>query len=95
MSAVPHAAASHSRRGIPPEGGVDRRNPTGNISLLRLPAVQQRVGLGRSAIYDLIKQRKFPSPVKAGGASAWPDNEIDSWIASLVAERDTQITRKN
>ena len=95
MSAVHHAAAPQSHRGIRPEEAVGRLIPTGNVSLLRLPAVLQRVGLGRSAVYDLIKQGKFPSPVKAGGASAWPDNEIDTWIASLVAERDTQFTRKN
>lgn len=55
MSAVPHAAAPHSHRGIRPEGGVDRLIPKGNISLLLLPAVLERVGAGR--VLDIPYER--------------------------------------
>ena len=56
--------------------------------LLRFPAMQKRVGMGRTAIYELIKAGKFPRPVKVGGASAWIDVEITSWIEELASERE-------
>ncbi len=38
----------------------------GEARLIRLPAVQERVGMGRTAVYELIKAGKFPRPVKVG-----------------------------
>lgn len=59
--------------------------------LLRFPAMQKRVGMGRTAVYELIKAGKFPRPVKVGGASAWIDVEITRWIEELAAEREKLI----
>jgi prophage regulatory protein len=56
--------------------------------LIRFPAVQERVGMGRTAVYELIKAGKFPRPVKVGAASAWIDAEITRWIEELAARRD-------
>jgi prophage regulatory protein len=56
--------------------------------LIRFAAVQERVGMGRTAVYELIKAGKFPRPVKVGAASAWIDIEITHWIEELVARRD-------
>lgn len=52
------------------------------IALLRLPAVTQLTGYGRSSIYSLIKQGKFPAPVAlaGGGAVAWRSGEVRAWI---------------
>ena len=61
----------------------------GEARLIRLPAVQDRVGMGRTAVYELIKAGKFPRPVKVGAASAWIDVEITRWIEQLAASRDT------
>lgn len=50
--------------------------------LIRLPEVQHRVGLGRSTIYRWMAEGKFPKPVQLGGYSvAWPEDEVESWIA--------------
>jgi prophage regulatory protein len=57
--------------------------------LIRLPAVQERVGMRRTAVYELIKAGKFPRPVKIGGISAWVDAEITQWMESLVFSRDS------
>nr|WP_321444588.1 AlpA family phage regulatory protein [uncultured Cohaesibacter sp.] len=44
---------------------------------LRLPDVEIRVGLRRSAIYEAIKDNRFPKPVKLGiRAVAWAESEI-------------------
>lgn len=55
-------------------------------TLLRLPAVLAKVGLGRSAVYQRINRGEFPSPIKLGvRAIAWPSVEIDDWIAKQIA----------
>ena len=62
-------------------------NSLSEARLIRLPAVQERVGIGRTAVYELIKAGKFPRPVKVGAASAWIDVEITRWIERLAASR--------
>jgi prophage regulatory protein len=48
--------------------------------LLRMPSVIQITGLGRSTIYRLVAEQKFPSPVRLGErAVAWRRSEIDAW----------------
>lgn len=53
-----------------------------DVALLRLPAVMQITGYGRSSIYGLMKQGKFPTPVRlaGGGAVAWKSAEVRAWI---------------
>ena len=55
-------------------------------SLLRLPDVEARTGLKKSAIYAGMKNRTFPACLKLGPrASAWPSSDIDAWIAERIA----------
>lgn len=50
---------------------------------LRMPAVMEVTGLGRSTIYALIAQGKFPTPVKLGSrAVAWPETVVAEWLNS-------------
>jgi len=50
------------------------------VEFLRMPSVIRRTGLGRSTIYRLIAERKFPSPVKlAGRAVGWRSSDLDRW----------------
>jgi prophage regulatory protein len=52
--------------------------------LLKLEEVKRRVGLGKSMIYKLIQERKFPAPYKISpSASRWSDQEIAAWIDNL------------
>ena len=55
--------------------------------LLRLPQVEDRTPYKRSKIYKLISEGKFPKPVKLGNVSAWPEDEIDAWIAEQIGPR--------
>lgn len=49
--------------------------------LLRLPAVIEVTGLGRSTIYAQIADGKFPAPVKLGvRAVGWPETAIIDWL---------------
>jgi len=48
---------------------------------LRLRQVQQRVGLGRSTIYERIKTGEFPRPHHLGErAVGWLSSDIENWI---------------
>jgi prophage regulatory protein len=56
--------------------------------LLRLPAVLDRVGLGRSRWYDLVAQGKAPTPVRLSErAVAWRESDVTAWIESREEAR--------
>lgn len=56
--------------------------------LIRRPIVEQRTGLARSTIYDMMKDGRFPRAVRIGDrAVAWPEIEVDAWIEARLAER--------
>ena len=55
---------------------VDSVPPT----FLRMPMVVRLTGLGRSTIYRLIAENKFPGPVRVGDrAVAWRRTDLDRW----------------
>jgi prophage regulatory protein len=50
---------------------------------IRMPVVMRITGLGRSTIYRLIAEDKFPSPVRlAKRAIAWRRVDLDRWSES-------------
>ena len=62
-------------------------------AILRLPAVKQKTGQSRSTIYDKIKQKKFPAPVKIGErAVGWVEAEVEGWLAARMEERDRGVS---
>lgn len=53
--------------------------------LLRLPAVMERCGLGRSSIYAGVKNGTFPAPVRLSArAIAWREEDTDKWVSERV-----------
>lgn len=55
--------------------------------LIRMPNVKHRVGLGRTSIYALVAEGKFPAPVKIGKrAVAWSARAVDQWIADQLKQ---------
>ncbi len=53
---------------------------------LRLPAVKEMTGLGRSTIYELMSKGDFPRPVKlTGKAIAWPESRVTAWLQGRAA----------
>nr|WP_077034475.1 AlpA family transcriptional regulator [Pelomonas sp. KK5] len=49
-------------------------------TFLRMPSVLRMTSLGRSTIYRLISEGKFPRPVRIGDrAVAWRQTDLDSW----------------
>lgn len=48
---------------------------------LRLPELTQKLGVGRSTVYKLIKQDGFPKPVKiTRRVSAWNSDEVQAYL---------------
>lgn len=54
--------------------------------LLRKPAVLDRFPVGTTQLYELIKEQKFPAPIKFGRASYWVEDEVDAAIEAFIAE---------
>lgn len=54
--------------------------------LIRLPEVESRCGLKKSAIYARVKRGQFPAPIKLGGGPsiAFVSDEVDAWIESQI-----------
>lgn len=52
--------------------------------LIKLDEVKRRVGLGKSMIYRLIQEGKFPAPYKLSPfASRWSERELVAWIEEV------------
>lgn len=68
------------RTDLPP---TTASNPTDALTFLRLPAVTRLTGLGRSTIYRLVAEDKFPSPVKLSSrAIGWHRADLERWSAA-------------
>ena len=65
-------------------------DPTGEeprLTLIPIDQVMKRTSIGRTTIYQLIRQGEFPPPVKICGASRWVLGEVTDWIESLMSKR--------
>jgi len=50
------------------------------IQLMRIPAVVKATGLPRSSLYRMVREGKFPKPIKLSArASAWRLDEVERW----------------
>ena len=66
---------------IPPESSPARTDYMTPV-FLRMPTVMRITGLGRSTIYRLMAEDKFPSPVRlAKRAVAWRRIDLERWSA--------------
>lgn len=59
-------------------------------SLIRLPETLNRTGLSRARLYALIKEGKFPVPLRLGArAVGWRSDEVAAWIDSRPRARES------
>ena len=55
----------------------------GEDRLLRRTEVEVRTGLSRTSIYRLMREGRFPEPLKIGSkAVRWPESEIADWLTA-------------
>ncbi len=60
------------------------------MKVIRLKAVIARTGLGRSTIYKLQAEGKFPQSISLGArAVGWISSEIDDWVRFKVETRNS------
>jgi len=50
--------------------------------LLTIKEVIKIVGIKKSTLYKLIKEKKFPQQIKIGNLSRWRLSDIQEWIDS-------------
>ncbi|WBO22289.1 helix-turn-helix transcriptional regulator [Sphingomonas abietis] len=56
--------------------------------LIDLPRVKEIVGLGKTMVYRLVREGRFPKPCKPGGAATrWSETEVRAWKACVLADR--------
>ena len=46
------------------------------------------VKASKPTIYRKVKEGKFPVPIYLGKSPAWPEHEIDAFIADFIAQRN-------
>ena len=55
------------------------------VEFLRLPDVKAVTGLGKTSIYELIRDKSFPAPVRLGPrAVGWVRSEVRKWALERV-----------
>jgi len=66
--------------------------PNKALRILRLRQVTEKIGLGRSAIYDRMDPRSsrhdptFPKSVSLGGRSiGFVEAEVDAWLTARIS----------
>ena len=70
-----------------PTPNANPTTPAPAESLLRLPEVENVVGIKKSKIYSLLQEGQFPAPVRLGPRSVrWKASAVSAWIANLTAD---------
>jgi prophage regulatory protein len=66
----------------PPSVAVQDTQP---IRILRRWQVQNTVGLSRATIYQMMREGRFPKPVKISArAVGWIEHDIQEWLMKRV-----------
>ena len=61
----------------------------GGCRLMRLPEVEVKTSLRKSAIYQGVAEGTFPAPVHTGRrTTAWVEAEVQEWINARIKARD-------
>lgn len=77
---------TNSTASVSPAGGAPV--PTG-LRMLRVPEVSARTGLSIATLHRMRTKGLFPEPVRLSEHTvAWPEHELDAWIAARITERD-------
>lgn len=59
-----------------------------DITILRLPEVLARTGLGKSTLYAMVAANEFPPPVQlAARRTGWRSDAVARWIESRPSAR--------
>lgn len=63
-----------------------------SLKFVRLPRVKELTGLGRSQIYELEKQGRFPRKNKIlANTTVWIEEEVQEWMGKRIAQCRPEI----
>lgn len=65
-----------------------------SIKLLNKSKVLEKTSVSHSSLYGFIREKTFPTPIKIGKRSAWPQSEIDQICAAWVRGADDEELRE-
>lgn len=60
-------------------------------ALFDFPDLSRYAKLKRSQLYGLMREDKFPKPLKIGKSSRWVKAQVDAWIAAQVVEQQAVL----
>ena len=64
---------------------MESRKDVRKIQILRLPDVCKATGLGRSMVYQLESEQRFPARVRISErAVGWVEEEIQGWLVERI-----------
>ena len=67
------------------------------LRALRIAEVSQRVGLGRSSVWRMVKDGEFPKPRQlTSHAVGWLESEVEDWLMNrpVVGDQSGPIARR-
>ena len=60
--------------------------------VLRIAEVSKRIGLGRSTVWQMVKDGAFPSPLRLSErAVGWRANQLDEWLQRRSAAGPAKV----
>jgi prophage regulatory protein len=60
------------------------------MRILRIPQVKEKTGLSRAEIYRREAEGRFPKKIRVSeNVIGFAEDELDAWLESLRAERDS------
>lgn len=58
-------------------------------NLIDLQEIKRKTTLGKTTVYQQIKEMNFPAPIHIGRRRvAWVEAEVDAWVRSRIEVRD-------
>lgn len=68
---------------------LSQPSPMEEINLISFDEVKELIPMSKSRLYTLMREGKFPRPVKIGEHRAvWIKHEVLAYRAARIAERD-------
>ena len=64
------------------------------IGFVRLPTVLAHVGLGKSTLWAMVRDKEFPSPIRLSERNVgWNVGDVRAWIADRIAAAQSMRQR--
>ncbi|WP_298673247.1 AlpA family transcriptional regulator [uncultured Sphingomonas sp.] len=75
--------------------GSRERGSTDERFLAYTDLAARGIPFTRQHISRLIKQGRFPAPIKLGaGTNRWIASEVDAWFSQRIADREADLARR-